>query len=71
VAATGPLSVYAEPDRAALRLAEYAAGSRFTVVEPDGDYTAYPVEAGGQRWYRLRAEDGLVGWASAQAVTPQ
>jgi hypothetical protein len=54
--------LYAEPDFAAARFAEYAAGSRFTVMEPDGDYGEQPVIVDGQRWYRVRAEDGLAGW---------
>lgn len=54
--------LYAEPDPAAARFAEYAAGSRFTVIEADGDHLEQPVIVDGQRWYRVRAEDGLVGW---------
>lgn len=52
----------AEPGRAAPGFAEYPAGSRFIVVEPHSDYAAYPVTVEGQRWYRVRAADGLVGW---------
>lgn len=62
VTAAATAAIYAEPDRAAPRFAEYAAGSSFTIIEPDGDYTAYPVEVDGERWVRVRAEDGLVGW---------
>jgi hypothetical protein len=40
----------------------YNDGTRFTVLEPSGDYDGYPVEAQGFRWYRLQADDGLVGW---------
>lgn len=65
IALTGPAVLYAEPDRTAPRFAEYAAGSLLTVVEPDGDYAAYPVEVEGQRWYRVRAEDRMVGWVVA------
>lgn len=68
IVASGATAVYAEPDMQALRFAEYGAGSRFTVVEPDGDHTAYPVVAGGAGWYRVRAEDGLVGWVNAQSL---
>jgi hypothetical protein len=57
-----PAAMYAEPDPTSPRLAEYAAGSNLTVIEPDGDYLEYPVIVEGQRWYRVRAEDGLVGW---------
>lgn len=62
VVARVPMPVFAEPDLQAPRFSQYAAGSRFTVVEPDGDFAAYPVEVQGRRWYRVRAEDGLVGW---------
>lgn len=40
----------------------YNDGAIFTVLEPSGDYDSYPVEAEGFRWYRLQADDGLVGW---------
>jgi hypothetical protein len=62
ITAAGSVVVYAEPDPAALRFGAYKAGSRFTVIEPDGDRAEYPVVVAGQRWYRVRAEDGLVGW---------
>jgi len=68
VTASATAAVYAAPDRAAPRFAEYAAGSRLTVVEPDGDWTAYPVAVEGERWVRVRAEDGLVGWVMEDAL---
>ncbi len=48
----------------------YAAGALFTVLEPSGGYTAYPVSVNDHQWYRLRAADGLVGWAMMDAFTP-
>lgn len=57
-----PAALHAEPDPTSPRFAEYAAGSRLTVIEPDGDYREYPVIIEGQRWLRVRAEDGLAGW---------
>ncbi len=71
VAAVGKVRLYADPDPAAQRLAQYPADARFVVVEPSGEYTAYPVENGGVGWYRLRAADGLVGWAMADAIRAQ
>ena len=56
------VAIYADADPTAPRFAEYEAGTVLVVVEPGGDYAAYPVVAGGQRWYRVRAPDGLVGW---------
>lgn len=68
VAALATLRLYAEPDTASLPLAEYAGGATLRVVAPGEDYGAYPVEAAGLRWYRVRAEDGLVGWARGDQV---
>ena len=70
VVAGGVLRFYADADPTAPRLAEYAAGTTFVVVEPGGDYTAYPVDMNGVRWYRVRAADDLVGWVMADAVSP-
>jgi hypothetical protein len=71
VAAVGRLRLYAEPDAAAQRLAQYPADAQFVVVEPSGQFDAYPVEVGGAYWYRVRAPDGLVGWAMASAIAAQ
>lgn len=71
VTAAGKLRLYADPDASAQRLAQYPADAVFVVVEPTGEFKAYPVENGGARWYRLRAADGLVGWAMANGLASQ
>ena len=71
VVARDEADIFAEPDQAAARFAQYAAGSQFTIVEPDGEFTMYPVEVDGQHWYRVRAEDGLVGWVVDQDVVAE
>lgn len=68
VQARGMLRIYAAAEPNALTLAEYAAGDRFTVLGPPGDITVYPVELSGVRWYRVRAEDGLVGWVMTDGI---
>ena len=70
VSITG-VRVYAAPERRGLAMAEYPPGAAFTVVEPDGDFGAYPVLVDDVRWVRLRAEDGLVGWTYVAALTEQ
>ncbi|HRA68609.1 MAG TPA: SH3 domain-containing protein [Caldilinea sp.] len=70
VQARGMLRIYASPDPNSLTLAEYTAGDLFTVIEPPGDVSAYPVELNGVRWYRVRAGDGLVGWVIADGIEP-
>ncbi len=68
VQARGMLRIYAAAEPNAPTLAEYAAGDRFTVLGPPGDIVVYPVELSGVRWYRVRAEDGLVGWVMADGI---
>lgn len=69
VKAVAALRIYADADPAAPVRAEYAVGTAFVVLEPGGDYGAYPVEVGGVPWYRVRAEDGLVGWVRREQVS--
>lgn len=58
-----PLRLMAGPSSAALVLEVYKADATLTVIEPSGVVTTYPISAEGRAWYRLQAEDGLVGWA--------
>ncbi len=48
----------------------YVAGAPFAVLEPAGAFTEYPVTAGGVQWVRVRAGDGLAGWAKVEALLP-
>jgi hypothetical protein len=65
-AAGAPLR--ADAGEAALTLQRYPVGETMEVVEPSGDYAAYPVTVEDRAWYRVRAADGLVGWIAADAV---
>jgi hypothetical protein len=56
------------PIRAPRQWGNIRAPASFVVIEPGGDYTGYPVEVDTVRWYRVRAEDGLVGWAMADGL---
>jgi hypothetical protein len=57
-----------EPGTAGTTLAIYQEGDRFTVLNPDGEYSSYPVEADNYRWYRIQIADNpdenLTGWAA-------
>jgi hypothetical protein len=48
----------------------YAPGVGFTVMEPSEGFESYPVSSGGASWVRLRAPDGLAGWARADTLQP-
>lgn len=70
VSVIGSLRLYADADPDSLTLDEYNPIAIFVVVEPTADFARYPVEINGVRWYRVRAEDGLVGWVMADGVNP-
>jgi hypothetical protein len=52
----------ADANANALVLQRYVVGEALDVVEPSGDYEAYPVTIDDRDWVRVRAADGLVGW---------
>ncbi len=62
--------LYGDASRQALVLNQYSATAAFTVLEPSGEYTTYPVTQESTDWYRLRAADGLVGWLPAAELAP-
>lgn len=64
---TGELRLYSDASTTSPIRDVYAAGALFTVLEPSGQYTEYPVLVNDQQWYRVRAADGLVGWAMLDA----
>lgn len=70
VVARGILRIYAAAQPNVPTLDEYAAGDRFTILGPPDDVPIYPVELAGVRWYRVRADDGLVGWVIADGIEP-
>jgi hypothetical protein len=68
VAARGVVRVYPDADPRTQAMGEYTAPAAFVVIEPGGDYTGYPVEISEVRWYRVRADDGLVGWVMSDGL---
>ncbi len=70
VQTNAPLSLYADATATAMLMKSYAAATEFTVIEPSGEYDSYPVVSSEQQWYRVRAADGLVGWAIAEQLAP-
>ena len=62
--------LYADASQQAPVMNEYLSNATFTLLEPSGDYTAYPVTQEGKAWYRLRAADGLVGWVPTDELAP-
>lgn len=63
-----------QPGTAGLTLAIYPEGESFTVLNPDGEYSSYPVEADGYRWYRIQiandSDENLTGWAAGDFLAP-
>ncbi|CAN5875325.1 hypothetical protein BH10CHL1_BH10CHL1_43770 [soil metagenome] len=66
----GELRLYSDPSTTSPIRDVYATDALFTVLEPSGQYTEYPVLVNDQPWYRVRAADGLVGWAMQDAFAP-
>ncbi len=71
VSQAGRLAVYAQAAADAPVLDSVGEGVPLTVLEPSGDYTGYPVIAGGHGWVRVRAADGLVGWVVTDTLALQ
>jgi hypothetical protein len=61
--------LYAAPDTSLPALASYPTGATFAVLEPDGEFAEYPVQVSDEPWFRVRAEDGLVGWVPGGSLT--
>lgn len=61
--ALGVVRLYADAAPDAIVMNQYGVDSVFTLLEPSGLDAAYPVTVDGEPWYRVRAADGLVGWA--------
>jgi hypothetical protein len=62
------LTLYADATLDATVLDAIAPSTTLTVLEPSGDFTAYPVLRDGHNWVRVRAVDGLAGWIVADSV---
>jgi hypothetical protein len=63
MAGADPLVLRAMADAEAPAMDSLAAGAELVVMEPTGDFETYPADVNGEAWVRLRAADGLVGWA--------
>jgi hypothetical protein len=70
VSGNADLRLYADASINAPIMEVYATDELFTIVEPSGTYTTYPVQDEGRSWYRLQASDGLVGWALIDGIVP-
>ncbi len=62
------------PGLDSLTLEIYLDGRAFLVLEPGSEFTAYPVEKDGYRWYRVQVADDpadqLVGWVAGDFLLP-
>ncbi len=68
ITAGAPVTIFATAASSSTVLEVYESGATFTVLEPNDQFTAYPVLNGGASWVRVRAADGLAGWAKADAL---
>lgn len=65
------LRLYTDAGEQMSAMEEYAAGQVLTVIEPSSRYPAgYPVQKDNIDWYRVRDQDGLVGWVRADQIEP-
>lgn len=64
-----PVVMRADANHESLLLEIYPAGTSLTILEPSGQYTEYPVTHSSGTWYRVRSEDGLVGWIDARHIS--
>ncbi len=62
------------PGLNSLTLEIYLDGRAFLVLEPGSEFTSYPVEVDGYRWYRVQVADDpadqLVGWVAGDFLLP-
>ncbi len=63
------IAIFATAASSSSVLEVYSGGTPFTVLEPNESYTTYPVTNGGASWVRVRAGDGLAGWAKAESLS--
>jgi hypothetical protein len=66
----GSVRLYADATTSAPFLDSYGRATTFTVLEPSGEYDQYPVQQDERTWVRVRAADGLVGWAATDTLAP-
>ena len=71
VTSTAQIRLYADATTSSAVLEVYDPPSLFSVMEPSAEYDQYPVASASGVWYRVRAADGLAGWAQADALLGQ
>jgi hypothetical protein len=71
VTSTAQIRLYADATTSSAVLEVYEAPTLFSVMEPSAEYDQYPVASASGVWYRVRAADGLAGWAKADALIGQ
>lgn len=71
VTSTAQIRLYADATTSSAVLEVYESPALFSVMEPSAEYDQYPVASASGVWYRVRAADGLAGWAKADALIGQ